>query len=383
MLELNQEKASNTLIVGTSLEMSPSDIPHGQHSSGLSTIFWDNTEFSSNECIKDNCHASSTAWVFLLFLLACFSSQFTHWWCFLIWIYLPILNQPISAAEVLSTTPPATWYQTYTHLSLHITFFLWQGLASSTRLTYRTGQRLFTDFITLYPQFRNIDGSILPASQTALLEWVAWLGGVKQLQPKMIKAYIMHLQSAHIDADMPFSACKSPLPQRVIRGIKWYMGEKDRSASCPLHVKYSGAYSRPLPTHLCLASSTLIILYHPSSGWVSITFGQDPSHSDDYVTQYKCCSPLQYMASSLSCITIGLSLSNLPPSIQFASVWAYHPQTTSSAHFHKAWLNIHMSHGLGQICGPYHCRENMWNEEGSETNEVLKGDKVPLMENCI
>ena len=28
------------------------------------------------------------------------------------------------------------------------------------------------------------------------------------------------------------------------------------------------------------------VLYHPSSGWVSIAFRQDPSHSDDDITQY-------------------------------------------------------------------------------------------------
>jgi len=48
------------------------------------------------------------------------------------------------------------------------------------------------------------------------LKWVAWLRGVKQLQPKTIKSYIMHLHSAHVDADLPFSACESPMLQRII-----------------------------------------------------------------------------------------------------------------------------------------------------------------------
>jgi len=34
------------------------------------------------------------------------------------------------------------------------------------------------------------------------------------------------------------------------------------------------------------------VLYHPSSGWVSLTFGQDPLHSDNDVTQYMWHSPL-------------------------------------------------------------------------------------------
>src|SRR5882724_9814807 len=92
-------------------------------------------------------------------------------------------------------------------------------------MTYRTGQKSFTDFIILYPQFRNSNGSILPASQSALLEWVAWLGGIRRIQPKTIKSYITHLRSAHVDADLPFSACESPLLQCIIQGIKRYMGE--------------------------------------------------------------------------------------------------------------------------------------------------------------
>ena len=94
------------------------------------------------------------------------------------------------------------------------------SLSASTRMTYRTGQKSFTDFIILYPQFRNSNGSILPASQSALLEWVAWLGGIRRIQPKTIKSYITHLRSVHVDADLHFSACESPLLQCVIRGIK-------------------------------------------------------------------------------------------------------------------------------------------------------------------
>src|SRR5882672_1029546 len=126
------------------------------------------------------------------------------------------------------------WYEAYPHLSPHMAFFLWHGLTSSTRSTYRMGQKSFTYFIILYPQFRNPDGSVLPASQAALLEWVAWLGGAKRLQPKTIKSYITHLQSAHVDANLPFSACEAPLLQRVIHGIKRYMGERERNPKLPI-----------------------------------------------------------------------------------------------------------------------------------------------------
>jgi len=94
-----------------------------------------------------------------------------------------------------------------------------------THSTYRTGQKSFLDFIILYPQFRNTYSSFIPASQTTLLKWVAWLGGAKRLQPKMIKSYVTHLQSTQIDAGLSYSACESPLLQHIIRGIKRYMGE--------------------------------------------------------------------------------------------------------------------------------------------------------------
>ena len=47
------------------------------------------------------------------------------------------------------------------------------------------------------------------------------------------------------------------------------------------------------------------VLYHPSSGQVFITFGQEFSHLDNDVTQYMYMwhSPLQYMASLVLHIT--------------------------------------------------------------------------------
>ena len=86
----------------------------------------------------------------------------------------------------------------------------------------------------MHPQFRNSDGSNLPVSQTAILEWVGWLGGMKQLQPKTIKSYVTHLRAAHIDTDLPFATCKSPLLQRLILGIKWFTGEWERNPKLPI-----------------------------------------------------------------------------------------------------------------------------------------------------
>src|SRR5882724_5535051 len=83
------------------------------------------------------------------------------------------------------------------------------------------------------------------------------------------------------------------------------------------------------------------VLYHPSSGQVSLAFRQDPLHSYDDVTQYMWHSPLQYIASFLSSITIA----SVQPSdsVQFASVQANHLQATSLAHFHKLSHHPHVS----------------------------------------
>ena len=114
-------------------------------------------------------------------------------------------NQLFLAAPYLwqkpcSPQPPTAWYQTYSHLSPHVAFFLWHGLGSSTHSTWNTGQKSFTDFNLIHPQFHNSDGSTLPTSQTALLKWVRWLRGTKWLQPKTIKSlsHMSHTWNMHM-----------------------------------------------------------------------------------------------------------------------------------------------------------------------------------------
>ncbi len=85
----------------------------------------------------------------------------------------------------------------------------------------------------LNPVFANPDGSILPASQHAVMEWVASLGA-RGLQPKTIKSYLTGVRSLHVDADLPFAVCESPVVQRLIRGIKRYHGERARNPKLPI-----------------------------------------------------------------------------------------------------------------------------------------------------
>lgn len=65
------------------------------------------------------------------------------------------------------------------------------------------------------------------------MEWIAHLGS-RNLQPKTIKSYLTAVRSLHIEADAPFSVCESPIVQRLIRGIKRYHGERERSPKLPI-----------------------------------------------------------------------------------------------------------------------------------------------------
>ncbi|KAL7278212.1 hypothetical protein ACG7TL_008187 [Trametes sanguinea] len=104
-----------------------------------------------------------------------------------------------------------------------------------TRKTYSTGQRSFIDFLQLRPALLNADGTFLPASQRAIMEWVAFLGG-RSLQPKTIKSYLTSVRSLHVDADLPWTACESLVVQRLIRGIKRFHGEQARNPKLPITI---------------------------------------------------------------------------------------------------------------------------------------------------
>jgi integrase len=64
------------------------------------------------------------------------------------------------------------------------------------------------------------------------MSWIASLAG--RVQPKTIKAYLSAVRSLHVDADLPFAICESPVVQRLIRGIKRFHGERDRKPVQPI-----------------------------------------------------------------------------------------------------------------------------------------------------
>lgn len=121
-------------------------------------------------------------------------------------------------------------------MSHRAAFYLWHGLASSTRKTYSSGQKSFIDFARLHPYLLSEPGKFLPATDKAVVEWICSLGG-RGLQPKTIKGYLSAVRSLHVDEGLPFDACESETVRRVIRGIKRYHGERDRSPKQPITIE--------------------------------------------------------------------------------------------------------------------------------------------------
>jgi hypothetical protein len=64
------------------------------------------------------------------------------------------------------------------------------------------------------------------------MSWVSSLAG--WVQPKTIKAYLSAVCSLHVNTDVPFTECKSPVVQQLIHGIKCFHGEKDHKPIQPI-----------------------------------------------------------------------------------------------------------------------------------------------------
>lgn len=111
--------------------------------------------------------------------------------------------------------------------------------------------------------------------------WVASLGG--KVQPKTIKAYLSAVRSLHVDADLPFSICESPVVQRLIRGIKRFHGEKDRKPVQPITRSILLALLAQLKPGVIPGHTTLYAAYCLAyagllrSGEITVGSGKDAS----------------------------------------------------------------------------------------------------------
>jgi len=111
------------------------------------------------------------------------------------------------------------------------------------------------------------------------------------------------------------------------------------------------------------------VLYHCTSGWICHTPGQDPSHSDDDITQYMQQGLLQPMVYS--------SEEVLPSICPFASVWIASVQATHCRQSVPLAI-IHGSCDLSLTCGTYHCGENVENAVEEMDNRILKETECHL-----
>lgn len=110
-------------------------------------------------------------------------------------------------------------------------YYLWRGLAQSTRRNYETPRRRFIAFCAL-AGFRHPTGSCLPATERWLIEWITSLAG--RIKVKTIKLYLCGLKSHHIDLGFSINGYLDDRLERVTRGIKREHAEPGRRERSPL-----------------------------------------------------------------------------------------------------------------------------------------------------
>ena len=110
-------------------------------------------------------------------------------------------------------------------------YFLWRGLAQSTRKNYETPRQRFITFCAL-SGFRHPSGSCFPATERWLIEWIFSLAS--RVKVKTIKLYLCGLKSYHVDLGFQVSAFQDDRLERVIRGIKREHAEPERWERSPL-----------------------------------------------------------------------------------------------------------------------------------------------------
>ncbi|KAJ7923909.1 hypothetical protein B0H13DRAFT_2316074 [Mycena leptocephala] len=125
--------------------------------------------------------------------------------------------------------PPHGWAARVNQPDL-VAFYLWHGLASSTRGVNDTACKSFERFVGR--TYGNTILSPYPASGAHLLAWVASLPPV--VSGKSIKRYVGALKSFHGDLGYPSEQFTSRVLERVIRGIRRFHGDFERKEHLPI-----------------------------------------------------------------------------------------------------------------------------------------------------
>lgn len=115
--------------------------------------------------------------------------------------------------------PPASWYDE-SPLNRRPSYYLWYGLATSTRSGYSTALNSYTTYCR-----SHLSNPALPASPGSLTDWCADLAD-RSITAKTIKSYLRGVRSAHVDrgfADL--SAFVHPMLDRMVAGMKRLKGD--------------------------------------------------------------------------------------------------------------------------------------------------------------
>ena len=135
--------------------------------------------------------------------------------------------------------PPESWISNIQQsgLSSIAAYYLWRGLAPSTRRNYDTPRSRFTLFCTLLvSNFRHLNGGCFPAKTTWLIEWLCSLAGTVKV--KTMKLYLAGIKSYRLDLGIDCSAFADPHLERTIQGIKRDHNEPERRPRSPLTRPY-------------------------------------------------------------------------------------------------------------------------------------------------
>ena len=133
--------------------------------------------------------------------------------------------------------PPESWFS-HLHqsgLSRVAAYYLWRGLAPSTRRNYDTPRSRFTLFCTL-SNFRHQNGCCFPAKAIWLIEWLVSLAGTVKV--KTLKLYLAGVKSYQLDLGLECSAFIDPRLERTIQEIKRDHNEPERRSRTPLTRPY-------------------------------------------------------------------------------------------------------------------------------------------------
>lgn len=129
--------------------------------------------------------------------------------------------------------PPEIWGENIQHsgLSRIAAYYLWRGLAPSTRRNYESPRSRFGLFCKL-SNYCHHHGGCFPAKVTWLIEWLCSLAGTVKV--KSMKLYLSGLKSYHLDLGIEYMAFSDPRLERTIQGIKRDHNESERRVRTPL-----------------------------------------------------------------------------------------------------------------------------------------------------